>query len=83
MNVEKILFVGRLSSKTDEKSLETYFSQWGKVVDSNCRRNYNYAFITFSSFYGKHPLDQKQHFIDGKQVKRFKVDAFANLSFDS
>lgn len=65
------LFVGHLHPATKEEALQEYFKQFGKVSDvyfpkdaSGCHRGF--AFVTFASLKGEHPLNVTDHVIDGR-----------------
>lgn len=67
------LFVGHLSLSSNEKSVKAHFEKYGEITDvyfppgkegSGLHRGY--CFVTFSKFYDKHPLDKKNHKIDGR-----------------
>lgn len=62
----KSLFVSRVSSETDEKSLVAYFGQWGEIADIYFNDTKRFAIIKFSRFYDQHPLSQSVHEIDGR-----------------
>lgn len=67
------LFVGHLSLASNEESVRAHFKKFGEIEDvhfpagkegSSLHRGY--CFVTFSSFFDKHPLEQRRHKIDGK-----------------
>lgn len=64
------IFVGQLNSETNENSLKEYFSKFGTVIDvyfpvNNSKQKHGYAYVTFSQFHDKHPLDIRTHLING------------------
>lgn len=65
------IFVGRLDHSCDEKSLRDYFGSYGDVADVYFPKNKSgllrgFAFVTFSRFYGDHPLETSNHVINGR-----------------
>lgn len=64
------IFVGHLSSGTDEKVLKEYFGKYGEVADVYLPTNPSgqkrgFAFVTFTRFFGKHPMETQVHVING------------------
>lgn len=64
------IFVGHLNSETDENTLKEYFIKYGEVADvyfpiNSSGQKRGFAFVTFSQFYDKHPLEIPVHLING------------------
>lgn len=65
------LFVGRLSTMADEKSLKDHFGKYGEITDvfiphDNFGNHRGFAYVSFSHFFGDHPMKTLKHIINGK-----------------
>ena len=64
------IFVGHLNSETDENTLKEYFGKYGEIADIYLPVNAygqrrGFAFVTFTRFSGKHPMETPVHIIKG------------------
>lgn len=68
------IFVGGISSETNEVTLKSYFSQWGEVedakimIDADTKRSRGFGFVTYKEPACVHIACQGSHVLDGKKV---------------